>query len=312
MVAGVTTGCSKAAPNGGSAPARRIDGAPLETAAPGRPQRSERVLDVVATTSVVADWLRVVGGTNVRTRVIVKSGLDPTSYLATSADIATVQDADLVVAVGRGLEPWLDAVRTAAPTDKPLVTLTDGLPQRTISSGADDPYVWLDLANAKQMVAALTAALVSADPAGEAAYAAARDRYATDLDQADEEARRVLGPVAGRGLVTAKETFGWFAARYGLEMVGAVVPSLDGRADIPPRHLAALRQAVRTKQVAAVFAEASVPDDSVRRLAVDAGVKAVIGPDALLSDGLGPAGTPTDTFLGAFAHNTRSIATNLA
>jgi ABC-type Zn uptake system ZnuABC Zn-binding protein ZnuA len=312
VVAGVTTGCSKAAPSGGSAPARRIDGAPLGTTAPGRPQRSERVLDVVATTSVVADWLRVVGGTNVRTRVIVKSGLDPTSYLATSADIATVQAADLVVAVGRGLEPWLDAVRTAAATDKPLVTLTEGLPQRRTSSGADDPYLWLDPANAKQMVAAVTAALVSVDPAGEAAYAAARDRYATDLDQADEEARRVLGPVAGRGLVTAKETFGWFAARYGLEMVGAVVPSLDGRADIPPRHLASLRQAVRTKQVAAVFVETSVPDDSVRRLAEDAGIKAVIGPDALLGDGLGPAGTPTDTFLGAFAHNVRSIATHLA
>ncbi len=312
VVAGVTTACSKAAPSGGSAPARRIDGAPLETTAPGRPQRSERVLDVVATTSVVADWLRVVGGTNVRTRVIVKSGLDPTSYLATSADITTVQDADLVVAVGRGLEPWLDAVRAAAATDKPLVTITEGLPKRRTTSGADDPYLWLDPANAKQMVAAVTAALVSVDPAGEAAYAAARDRYATDLDQADEEARRVLGPVAGRGLVTAKETFGWFAARYGLELVGAVVPSLDGRADIPPRHLAALRQAVRTKQVAAVFAEASVPDDSVRRLAEDAGIKAVIGPDALLGDGLGPAGTPTDTFLGAFAHNVRSIATHLA
>jgi len=306
------TGCSKAAPSGGSVPARRIDGAPLETAAPGPPQRSERVLEVVATTSVVADWLRVVGGTNVRTRVIVKSGLDPVSYLASSADIATVQKADLVVAVGRGLEPWLDAVRTAAATDKPLVTLTDGLPQRMTTSGAPDPYLWLDPANAKRMVAGVTAALVAADPGSEAAYAAARDRYVTDLDRADEAARRVLGPVAGRGLVTAKETFGWFAARYGLAMVGSVVPSIDGRADIPPRHLVALRQAVRAKQVAAVFAEASVPDDSVRRLAEDVGVKAVVGPDALLGDGLGPAGTPTDTFLGAFAHNVRSIAGNLS
>ena len=310
--AGVVVGCSKAAPSGGSAPARRVEGAPRQTSAPGPPPRSDRVLEVVATTSVVADWLRVVGGTNVRTRVIVKSGLDPVAYLATSADIATVQKADLVVAVGRGLEPWLDAVRVAATTDKPLVTLTDGLPQRMISSGAPDPYLWLDLGNAKQMVAAVTAALIVADPGSEAAYAAARDRYAADLDRSDEEARRVLGPVAGRGLVTAKETFGWFAARYGLEMVGSVVPSIAGRADIPPRHLAALRQAVRAKQVTAVFAEASVPDDSVRRLAEDAGIKAVTGPDALLGDGLGPAGTPTDTFLGAFAHNARSIAGNLS
>ena len=269
------------------------------------------MIDVVATTSVAADWLRVVGATNVRTRVIVKAGLDPASYLATSADVAAVQRAELVVAVGRGLEPWLDAARQGPAAGRPLVTLTDGLPERTTASGAPDPYLWLDLANAKQMVTTLTAALVAADPADETSFTAARDAYIASLDATDGEVRRVLEPVKGRGLVTAKETFGWFAARYGLETVGSVVPSLDGRADIAPQHLATLRQAVQAKQVKAVFAETSVPDDSVRRLAQDAGVKPVVGADALRGDGLGPAGTATDTFLGAMRHNARSIADNL-
>ncbi len=189
---------------------------------------------MVATTSVVADWLRVVGSTNVRTQVIVKAGLDPVSYLATPLDVVALQRADLVVAVGHGLEPWLGPARQEAGTAAPLVVLGEGLPQRTTPSGAGDPFLWLDLDNARQMVKALTAALVAADPVDEAAFNAARDAYSADLGRTDEELRRVLGPVAGRGLVTAKETFGWFAARYGLDVVGSVVPSLDGLADIPP------------------------------------------------------------------------------
>ena len=302
-------GCAK-----GSSPERsagkRIEGAPLGPNAPGEPRRSERVMEVVATSSVVADWLRVVGSTNVRTHVMVKAGLDPVAYLATPTDVEAVREADLVVAVGRGLEPWLEGVRNEAGGTARLVTLTDGLPERTTPSGAPDPFAWLDLSNAKRMVATLTDALVAADPEDEPAFAFARNAYSADLDRADQDARRVLGPVAGRGLVTAKETFGWFAARYGLEVVGSVVPSLNGLADPPAQHLALLVQAMKAKQVKAVFAETSVPDASVRTLARDAGagVKAVVGADALLGDGLGAAGTDADTFLGALRHNARSIA----
>jgi len=303
--------CSKEPPPERST-GRRIEDARPSPSATGPAQRSERVLQVVATTSVVADWLRVIGSTNVRIQVVVKAGLDPVSYQATSVDIADLKKADLVVAVGRGLEPWLEPARAAAGTAKPVVTLSDGLPERVTASGAPDPYLWLDLSNAKQMVAAMTAALVAADPVDETAFNLARDAYTANLVKADEEVRRVLGPVAGRGLVTAKETFGWFAARYGLEVVGSVVPSLDGRADIPPRHAVALQEAIRAKQVKAVFAEASVPDASVRTLAQDAGVKSVVGSGALLGDGLGQAGTDTDSFLGAVRHNARSIAANLA
>lgn len=304
-------GCSKDSLSARSS-GRRIEGAPLGPKAPGEPPRSDRVVEVVATTSVVADWLRVIGSVNVRTHLVVKAGLDPVSYLATPADVAAVGAADVLVAVGRGLEPWLDDVRKEAGGRARVVTLTDGLPERVTASGAPDPYAWLDVTNAKQMVAALAGALVAADPVDQPAFAFARDAYSTELDRLDQDLRRVLAPVSGRGLVTAKETFGWFAVRYGLDVVGTIVPSPNGRADLTPEHVTALLQAVRTRQVKAVFAESSIPDDTVRTVARDAGVKAVVGSDALLGDGLGPAGTATDTFVGALRHNARSMAENLA
>ena len=311
LVATATGGCSKGSSTQESSSPGRVGGAPAAPSVSGQPLRSDRVLQVVATTSVVADWLRVIGSTNVRTQVIVKAGLDPVSYLATPLDVAALQRADLIVAVGHGLEPWLEPARNEAGARAPVAVLGQGLPPRSTLSGAGDPFLWLDLDNAKQMVAALTAALVAADPVDEAPFNAARDAYAAELTRTDEELRRVLAPVAGRGLVTAKETFGWFAARYGLDLVGTVVPSLDGLADIPPQHLAALRQATQAKRVRAAFAERSVPDASVRSFAEEAGVEPVVGSDALLGDGLGQAGTATDTFVGALRHNARSLAAHL-
>jgi len=291
--------------------ARRIDSAPLTPTVPGQPLRSERVVEVVATNSVVADWLRVVGSTNVRTSVVVKAGLDPVPYLPTPLDITAFQHADLVLAVGRGLEPWLDGVRQKAGGRAQVVTLTDGLPPRATTSGAPDPFAWLDLANAKQMVATLTAALARADPADQPAFTFARDAYSAELDRTDQELRQVLAPVAGRGLVTAKETFGWFAARYGLEVVGSVAPSLNGRTEPTPEHLAALLQAMQAKKVKAVLAEATVPVEGAQTLAGNAGVKLVGGTDALLGDSVGSAGSDTDTFVGAVRHDARTMAANL-
>jgi ABC-type Zn uptake system ZnuABC Zn-binding protein ZnuA len=311
LLVATTGGCSKAS-SSGPPTAKRIEGAPVASSVPGQSPRTEKVIEVVATSSVVADWLRVVGSTNVRTSVVVKAGLDPVSYLPTPLDVEAVKRADLVVAVGRGLEPWLDGVRQQAGGRGQVLALADGLPQRTTPSGAADPFTWLDLANAKQMVATLTSALVAADPADQQAFSSARDAYSGELDRLDQELRQVLAPVAGRGLVTAKETFGWFAARYGLEPVGAVVPSPSGTAKPPPEHLPALVKAIQAKQVKAIFAQATVPEEGVQLLAGSAGVKAVGGADALLGDTVGPAGTGTDTFVGALRHDARSVAANLA
>ena len=310
VVAG--TACSKGtSETGPSSAGRRIEGPPLGPNAPGEPRRSDTVIEVVATTSVVGDWLRVVGSTNVRSHVVVKAGLDPMSYLTTPGDVEAIRQADLVVAVGRGLEPWLEGVRQQGGGTAAVVTLTDGLPARATASGVPDPFAWLDVANAKLMVAALAAALTAADPADQAAFEFARNAYAGQLDVIDQEVRRLVDRVRGRGLVTAKETFGWFAAGYGLEVVGTVLPSPNATADPSAQHLAALLQSVQAKQVKAIFAERSVPDTSVRTLARDAGVKAVVGADALLGDGLGPAGSDSDTFVGLLRHNARSVAENL-
>lgn len=282
---------------------RRIQGGVVAPTVPGEPPRTGRVIRVVATTSVVADMARLVGGTNVRTHTVVKAGLDPLSYRITAVDQEQAQRAEIVVGVGRGLEPWL-----ASLGGPPARLLSDGLPDRPGADGAADPFVWHDAANGKEMLRTMAAVLGSVDPEDGSAFRFSAEAAAAKVDQADAGARRLLAPRAGRGIVTTKATMGWFAARYGLEVVGSIIPSASSTALVTPQHLTELKAAIQGRGVSAVFGEVSVAAGPPEALAAETGTVAVVGPDALCGDGLGTAGTDADTYVGCLTHNAREIA----
>jgi zinc/manganese transport system substrate-binding protein len=285
---------------------RRIQGTPPEQAAPGEPPRSTRVVTVVSTSSVVSDLLRLVGSTNVRTHTVVKAGLDPLSYRVTSADKDQARRADIILAVGRGLEPWLGDLGGRAP-----VLLSTGLPERASPAGIPDPFVWHDPANAKAMLKAIADALTAVDPPDGPAFSFSADAAGAKIDRADAEAQRLLGPRAGRAFVTTKDTMGWFAARYGLVVAGSIIPSPDSTGAVTPQHITDLKAAIRDKGVLAVFGEVSIAAGPAVALAREAGLTAVTGSDALCGDGLGTAGTDADTYIGCLTHNAKELAANL-
>ncbi len=136
-------------------------------------------LDVVATTPVVADFVRNVGGDRVHVVQILKPGVDPHDYEASPADIQAIADADLVVESGVGLEAaWLDDTVSSAGYDGEVVDASHGVKVRTGNGDeeqkAGDPHIWHDPANARIMVGDIAAALAAKDPAGKAGYAAQR------------------------------------------------------------------------------------------------------------------------------------------
>jgi ABC-type Zn uptake system ZnuABC Zn-binding protein ZnuA len=275
----------------------------VEGGRPGEPPRSARVVEVVATTSVVADLVRLVGSTNVRTHTVVKAGLDPLSYRLTTVDREAAARAKVLLAVGRGLEPWLGTIGGPTPT-----LLSDGLPQRQTPSGAPDPFVWHDADNAKAMLRAIAAALGQADPDDRAAFIFSAEAAVGAVERADVDARRLLASRSGHAFVTTKETMGWYAARYGLVVAGAVIPSPNSAAEVTPQHLSELKAAIRDTKALVVFGEVSIAPGPALALARESGVEAVTGADALCSDGLGTAGTDADTYVGCLVHNARELA----
>lgn len=291
----------------GSVGSGRTSGADDPDGADGR-------LDVVATTPVVADFVRNVGGDRVHVVQILKPGVDPHDYEASPADIQAIADADLVVENGVGLEAaWLDDTVSSAGYEGEVVDASRGVTVRDELGDeerkAGDPHIWHDPANARIMVDDIAAALAAKDPAGKAGYARSAAAYDAELATLDAQNRAEIGtiPVAQRLLVTNHDAFGYYCARYGITFVGSIIPSFDTSAELSGSELSDLVGKIKRTGVRAVFSESSLPPRTAQTVASEAGVKVVEGEDSLYADGLGPVGSPGGTYLGAERHNTETI-----
>lgn len=272
---------------------------------------------VVATTPVVADFVRTVGGDRVAVTQVLKPGVDPHDYEPSPADLAAISEADVVVESGVGLEAWLADTVAAAGFDGPVVDSSEGVAVRA-GNGEDeqaegDPHVWHDPRNARAMVATIAAALSTQDPAGAPAYGRNAAAYTAELAALDaaNQAKIATIPAGQRKLVTNHDAFGYYCARYGITFVGSIIPSFDTSAELSGRGLSDLVAKIRATGVRAVFSEAALPPKTAETVARSAGVRVVGGAGSLYADGLGPAGSAGDTYLKAEQHNTDTIVAAL-
>lgn len=286
--------------------------------ASGQASGSDGRLDVVATTPVVADFARNVGGDRVHVVQILKPGVDPHDYEASPADIQAIADADLVVKSGVGLEAaWLDDTVSSAGYEGEVVDASRGVKVRAGNGDkgqkAGDPHIWHDPANARIMVDDIATALAAKDPAGKAGYergAAAYDAKLATLD-ADNKAEIGTIPEAQRKLVTNHDAFGYYCARYGIDFVGSIIPSFDTSAELSAKDVADIVAKIRATGVKAIFSESSLPPKTAETIASEAHVKVVGGEDSLYGDTLGPPGSDGATYLQMIEHNTSTIVSNL-
>lgn len=265
-------------------------------------------VSVVATTTQLGDFARVVGGESVSVTTLLGADSDPHDYEPTPSDVAAVADADLVVSNGLGLDDWIAGVVDAAG-DEPL-TVEAGRSARTAPGGeesAPDPHVWLDPDNTIAMVRAVRDGLQAADPEGAAGYAGRAETYAAQVRALDARLKdRIAGvPAAARKIVTTHDELGYFARRYGIRVVGAVVPSLDSGAEPSARDLARLVDLIRREGVKVVFTEATRDGSLEREVAREAGARVVAD---LYVDALGPPGSGAETWLGMMEANMETIA----
>jgi ABC-type Zn uptake system ZnuABC Zn-binding protein ZnuA len=275
---------------------------------------SER-LQVVATTTPVQDFVRVIGGDKVAMTGILKPNVDAHEFEPSPADLDAIARADVVVANGVGLEKWLDDTIKSAGFSGPVVDASKGVSLRQgvgAEAGEPDPHIWHNPRNAKVMVGNIAEALAAADPADAATYRANLAAYTSQLDALDADIARRIDGLANRKLVTNHDAFGYYADRYGLELVGSVIPSFDTAAELSGADLRELVAKVKAAKVKAIFSEVELPPKTAETVGEEAGVKVIAGEEALYGDGLGPAGSGGATYLGMMKHNTETIVSALS
>jgi zinc/manganese transport system substrate-binding protein/manganese/iron transport system substrate-binding protein len=256
----------------------------------------------VATTAIVADWAREVGGDRVEVTQLLDPLVDPHEYEPTPRDAERLADADVLLASGAGLDDWAgDLVETAGGPNAVEVA-----PE----VGDDDPHFWHDPTLAAEAVRTIESALVSADPDGAGSYGANAEEYVGRLEALDREllAEVETVPAERRRLVTDHDAFGHLADHFGIEVVGAAVPSTSTAAEPDARETAELIETIRAEGVCALFSESSVDPKLIEQIAAETGARVV--PD-LYGDTLGPDGSGAETYLSMMRHNVRVLVEGL-
>src|SRR5215212_3645848 len=295
---------------------------PIPNAVAAQTPGAREPLQVVASFSVLGDLIKDVGGNAVQVTTLIGPGVDAHTYDPAPTDLVVLEDADLVFQNGLGFEPWLDLFFASAQPSGARVVVTDGITPRTIDvnepgeraqeHGGVDPHVWHDVANAMVMVANIRDALVRADPAHAAIYEANATSTIARFQTLDGWIRQQVAtlPPERRKLVTSHDTFGYFAAAYGFEILGTALGSLSTEAGDPSaRDIAVLISEIEETGVPAIFAENVANPDLMESIAAEAGVE--LAP-TLYTDALGPPGSPGETYIGMMQSNVTTIVDGLS
>ena len=242
---------------------------------------------IVVTYSILGSLVSDVVGSSAQVTVLMPNGVDPHEWEPSAKDIETLNNADLVVTNGLGLEGGLaDVIEQAVKEKVSVFVATDHIKVRLVgegegadpsdadqSVGAEDPHLWMDPMTLIDVVEALveTLALANIDVTEQGM------KVTEDLATLDNEVGKMVGeiPADKRQLVTGHESLGYFAARYGFSLTGAVIPGLSSESESAAGDLSALKEKIVEQQVNVIFTELGTDRDVVDALATDAGVTVV-------------------------------------
>lgn len=270
-------------------------------------------LTIVATTTILGDVVRNVVNGDAAVEELIPLDLDPHEFQASAQQVAALQAADLVVANGLGLEAGLgDVLETVAADGANVLEVAPLLgpipfgAQDDEGRGSDDPHVWMDplrMADAARLIGVELAAL---DPAGD--WPARAEEYATTLTAADEEIAAILDAVGpeNRKMVTNHDSLGYFALRYGFDIVGIVIPGGSTLGDPSSAELAELVAVIEREGVNAIFVETTQPSTLAETVAAEAGEDVQIV--ELYTGSLGTPGSGADTLIGMLVTNAQIVA----
>ena len=269
-------------------------------------------LDVVATSTQIGDFARNVGGEAADVHQVLQPNTDPHDYEPRPDDVKAAAGAKLVFESGDKLDVWMKKVVSESGGDPRVVDLgarvPDTLPGEESGPEASryDPHWWHDPKNAEVAVKEIRDAMVKADPKHEKTYRANAKTYLAKLEKLDNNIQDCMDkvPKDERKLVTDHDAFNYFAKRYGIDVVGAVIPSQSTQGQPSAKETSALISLIKREHVKAVFPESSINPKLARTIAGQTGASSSY---TLYGDTLGEKGSGGATYLKMEAANANAM-----
>jgi zinc/manganese transport system substrate-binding protein len=276
---------------------------------------TEQPISVVATYSILADFVKRVGGDRVEVTTLVGVDGDPHTYEPAPKDSVAISNAFLIFENGLHFESWLDKLHQSSRSQAERVVVTREITPRSHKCAChgteQDPHVWHSIKHAISMVGVIAQELSRIDPDSASGYRQRAEEYIGQLQALDDEIRRQVNalPEERRKLVTAHNSFGYFADEYGFQAYSLMDSVTSEASDPSAMRLASIVRQVKESNVPAIFSENTINGDLTEVVAREAGVDWIGG---LYTDALGSAESPASDYLGMMRHNAKTILESLS
>lgn len=278
----------------------------LSVSACKRPKDDSEQLRIVATTTMITDLARQIGGERVEVTSIMEPGGDPHTYQPVPSDSKEVARSHLVLINGLMLEGWIEDLVRNAGGERPVVTISDGVEPLDDPAypGNPDPHIWFSVPLWKQAAENVRDALIEADPDGAEHYRERASAYLEELDALDAWVREQVArvPAERRHLVTSHDAFQYLGRTYGIEV--RAIQGISTTSEASAAELRDIVDHVRRHDIPALFIETSVNPKLIEQVRAETGAR--IG-GTLYSDSLGPWDGPAGTYTGMVRSNIETL-----
>lgn len=268
-------------------------------------------LKVATTFTIIADMAQNVAGEHAQVVSITKPGAEIHDYEPTPKDLATAQDAQLILWNGMGLERWFEKFFSNIKGAE-SVNVSEGITPIAISSGEyegkPNPHAWMSASNAKIYVDNIAAALIKADPENKAHYEANAQAYKAKIEEIESKSREAIAkiPEAQRWLVSSEGAFSYWTADF--DFKEAYLWPINAEQQGSPQQVAALIKTVKAENIPVVFSESTISDEPIKQVAKETGaayggvlyVDSLSEPDGVTPTYLDLLDVTTSTIIKAF------------
>lgn len=222
-------------------------------------------IEVYASIYPMYDFTSKIGGDKINLSTMVPSGTEPHDWEPTAMDITHLEEADVFIYNGAGMEHWVEDVSASLQNEK--ILLVEASQNIDFIQGhshghkhekdtSHDPHVWLDPLNAKIQMENIKNALVEADPSNADYYNANYEKYAAECDALDQEFKDALTPLTNRDIIVSHEAYGYLCDTYGLHQIA--IEGLSGDSDPDPARMAEIIDLAKEKNIKTIFFEEAV------------------------------------------------------
>ena len=258
-------------------------------------------INVLATTPMLGDFVNEIGGDNINLTILMPPEADPHTYDPSPQDASKIADADIVFYVGLKYEPaaLVKLLENTLDNEAVLVEVGESINPIEFSEeghddhddeeghddhkghdhGAEDPHFWFDPLRVVMAVELMMNQLIELDPSNSEAYKTAADAYISELNELDSTVSALIEtvPSKNRKIITTNESLGYLEARYGLEVLTTIIPSLTSADEISPAELVDVLDVIEDNNIKVIFVESEAPSVYADTIAAEANIKTVTG-----------------------------------